>query len=166
MRYSKEKIKELLNIDIEDDYAYVEVVSEKKHKTNQQTKLFHSLLMCFWKSGCSSFNSYEQMRNYYKEKAQLLEYQYKNDLKQETKEMLWKAIRLLPLDKEELNRVIELIRGKVIVWHSWSECSKQMATVALDAIIQDMFNAGVDSSSQAGKFREIMEGLNSWYEGY
>lgn len=166
MRYSKEKIKEMLGIDIEDDYAYVEVVDEKKYKTNQQTRLFHSLLMCFWKSGCSSFNSYEDLRNHYKEVAHLLEFVFKNDLKEETKQMLWKAVKILPLEKEELSRVVELLRGRVLIWHSWSECSKEMATVALNQLINDMFAAGVDSSSQGKKFEEIMKGIKDWYEGY
>lgn len=166
MRYSKEKIKEMLGIDIEDDYAYVEVVDEKKYKTNQQTRLFHSLLMCFWKSGCSSFNSYEDLRNHYKEVAHLLEFVFRNDLKEETKQMLWKAVKILPLEKEELSRVIELLRGRVLIWHSWSECSKEMATVALNQLINDMFAAGVDSSSQGKKFEEIMKGIKDWYEGY
>lgn len=166
MRYSKEKIKEMLGIDIEDDYAYIEVVDEKKYKTNQQTRLFHSLLMCFWKSGCSSFNSYKDLRNHYKEVAHLLEFVFKNDLKEETKQMLWKVIKLLPLEKDELSRVIELLRGRVLVWHSWSECSKEMATVALNQLINDMFAARVDSSSQGKKFEEIMKGIKDWYEGY
>lgn len=166
MRYSKEKIKEMLGIDIEDDYAYVEVVDEKKYKTNQQTRLFHSLLMCFWKSGCSSFNSYEDLRNHYKEVAHLLEFVFKNDLKEETKQMLWKAVKILPLEKDELSRVIELLRGRVLIWHSWAECSKEMATVALNQLINDMFTAGVDSSSQGKKFEEIMKGMKDWYEGY
>lgn len=166
MRYSKEKIKEMLGIDIEDDYAYVEVVDEKKYKTNQQTRLFHSLLMCFWKSGCSSFNSYEDLRNHYKEVAHLLEFVFRNDLKEETKQMLWKAVKILPLEKDELSRIIELLRGKVLIWHSWSECSKEMATVALNQLINDMFSAGVDSSSQGKKFEEIMKGIKDWYEGY
>lgn len=166
MRYSKEKIKEMLGIDIEDDYAYIEVVDEKKYKTNQQTRLFHSLLMCFWKSGCSSFNSYEDLRNHYKEVAHLLEFVFKNDLKEETKQMLWKAVKILPLEKDELSRVIELLRGRVLIWHSWAECSKEMATVALNQLINDMFTAGVDSSSQGKKFEEIMKGIKDWYEGY
>lgn len=166
MRYSKEKIKEMLGIDIEDDYAYIEVVDEKKYKTNQQTRLFHSLLMCFWKSGCSSFNSYEDLRNHYKEVAHLLEFAFKNDLKEETKQMLWKAVKILPLEKDELSRVIELLRGRVLIWHSWAECSKEMATVALNQLINDMFTAGVDSSSQGKKFEEIMKGIKDWYEGY
>ena len=164
MRYSREKIKELTGIEIEDDYAYLEVVDEKRYKTNQQTKLFHSLLMCFWKSGCSSFNSYEDMRNHYKEQAGLLEYVFRNDLKEETRQMLWKAVKLLPLERDELDKVIQLLKGKVLIWHSWSECSKDMASVALNQLINDMFSAGVDSSSKRAKFEEIMKGIKDWYE--
>lgn len=164
MKYSREKIKEITGIDIDTDYGYIEVVDEKRYKTNQQTKLFHSLLMCFWKSGCSSFNSYEDMRNYYKEQARLLEYVFKNDLKEGTRQMLWKAVKLLPLERDELDKVVQLLKGKVLIWHSWSECSKDMASVALNQLINDMFSAGVDSSSQRTKFEEIMKGIKDWYE--
>lgn len=163
MRYSKEKIKDMLGIDIEDDYAYIEIVDEKRYKTNQQTRLFHSLLMCFWKSGCSSFNSYESMRDHYKKVAHLLEYKFTNDLKENTKQMLWKAVKLLPIEKDELDKVVDLLRGRVAVWHSWSECSKDMATVAINQLISDMFESGVDSSSQSNKFKEIMDGVKDWY---
>lgn len=164
MRYSREKIKELTGIEIEDEWGYIEVIEEKKYKSNQQTRTFHSLLMCFWKSGCSSFNSYDELRNHYKEVAHLLEYQFKNELEPYTKECVWKALKFLPISEEEKKRVIELLRGKVLIWHSWSECSKEMATVTLNQLINDMFNAGVDSSSQAEKFKEIMEGMRSWYD--
>ena len=164
MRYSREKIKELTGIEIEDEYGYIDIVDEKRYKTNQQTKLFHSLLMCFWKSGCSSFNSYEDMRNHYKEQAGLLEYVFRNDLKEETRQMLWKAVKLLPLERDELDKVVQLLKGKVLIWHSWSECSKDMASVALNQLINDMFSAGVDSSSKRAKFEEIMKGIKDWYE--
>lgn len=164
MRISKGKVKELLDVDIEDDYAYIEIINEKKYKSNQQTRLFHSLLMCFWKSGCSSFNSYEDLRNYYKEQAHLLEYQFKNDLESYTKECVWKALKFLPISEDEKKKVIELLKGKVLIWHSWSECSKEMATLTLDKLISDMWEARVDSSSQANKFKEIVEGMNSWYD--
>lgn len=164
MRISKAKVKELLGVDVEDDFVYVEIVDEKKYKSNQQTRLFHSLLMCFWKSGCSSFNSYEDLRNAYKEQAHLLEYQFKNDLEPYTKECVWKALKFLPISEDERKKVIELLRGKVLIWHSWSECSKEMATVTLDKLIGDMWEARVDSSSQAGKFEEILEGMRGWYD--
>lgn len=115
MRLSREKIKEIFGIDTESEFSYLEVVDEKRYKTNQQTKLFHSLLMCFWKSGCSSFNSYESMRNHYKEVAHLLEYVFQNNLKEETKQMLWKVVKLLPIERDELSKVIELLRGRTLI---------------------------------------------------
>jgi hypothetical protein len=164
MRYSRERIKELTGIEIESDYGYLEVVDEKQYKTNRQTRAFHSLLMCFWKSGCSSFETYEHLRNHYKEVAHLLEFMFINDLQPYTKECLWKAVKLLPIKDSERSKVIELLRGKVLVWHSWSECNKEMATVTLNQLINDMFEAGVSSSSQGKKFEEILTGMRNWYE--
>lgn len=44
----------------------IEIMDEKKYKTNKQNALFHSLLSCFWASGCSSFDTYDELRLYYK----------------------------------------------------------------------------------------------------
>lgn len=161
MRYSKEKIKELTGVDIDSEWGYIEVIDEKKYKSQRQSRLFHSLLMVFWKSGCSSFESYEAMRNHYKEVAHLLEYKFHNDLQESTKSMLWKAIKLLPIADLERMKLIELLRGRVHIWHSWVECTRGMAEVTLNQLINDMTESGVYSSSQGAKFEEIMKGLEN-----
>lgn len=163
MKYSREKIKELTGIEIDADYGYIQVMDEKQYKSNQQSKLFHALLMCFWKSGCSSFESYEELRNHYKSVAHLLEYKFVNNLKPETKQILWKAVKLLPISIKERDKVIEILKGPVLIWHSWAECSKEMAEVTINQLLSDMFQAGVPGSSQNKKLEEIMEGINNGF---
>lgn len=160
MKLSKEKIKELTGQEIEDDFAYVEILTEKQYKSRQQNSLFHSLLSCFWDSGCSSFESYKSMRFHYKDIAHLIEYVFTNDLKEETKQMLWRAVKLLPIDESERKKVVELLKGKILIEHSWAESTKGMAKIAIDQLINDMHEAGVNSK----KFEEILKGLGEWYD--
>lgn len=156
MRYSREKIKELTGIEIKGDYGYLEVLEEQQYKSKKQNALFHSLLSCFWESKLSSFDSYEDLRNHYKRVAHLCDVKFDNRLKDTTKNILWRAIKLLPLPKSELDEIVELIKGRTITWRSWADCSKEMAKVTLDQLINDMINAGVNSK----KFNEIMRELN------
>ena len=160
MKLGKNKIKELTGIEIEDDFAYVEILNEKQYKSRQQNALFHSLLSCFWDSGCSSFESYKNMRFHYKDIAHLIEYVFTNDLKEETKQALWRVLKKLPIDESEKKKVIELLKGKVLIEHSWAESTKGMAKVAIDQLLNDMFQAGVNSK----KFEEILRSIGELYE--
>lgn len=165
-RYSREQIKEWTGVDIEEDYGYIEVLSERQYKSRRQSNAFHALLGCYWKSGCSSFSTYDAMRNHYKEIAHLLEMQTYCPLEPFTKECLHRAVKLLPIEKSEREKIYELLRGRIAVWHSFSECSKEMATIAISQMISDMWNSRVDDSPMAGKFREILDGMREWYEQY
>ena len=160
MKLSKEKIKELTGQEIEEPFAYVEILTEKQYKSRYQNALFHSLLSCFWDSGCSSFESYKSMRFHYKDIAHLIEYVFTNDLKESTKQMLWRAVKVLPIEESERKKVIELLRGKILIEHSWAESTKGMAKIAIDQLLNDMHEAGVNSK----KFEEILKGLGEWYE--
>ena len=162
MRYSREKIKELTGVEIKGEYGYLEVLEEKQYKSRQQNSLFHSLLMCFWESKLSIFYSYEELRNHYKRIAHLCDVKWENTLPDQIKQMLWRAIKLLPIPKRYLDEICELLRGRVITWHSWADCSKEMARLTLDQLLNDMHEAGVNSK----KFEEILKGLGEWYESY
>lgn len=54
------------------DYICVDFVSKQTLKSREQNNLFHSLIQCFWESGCSSFNDYDELRTYYKRVAGLV----------------------------------------------------------------------------------------------
>lgn len=54
------------------DYVCVDFITKQALKSREQNNLFHSLLECFWKSGCSSFNDYDELRTYYKRVAGLV----------------------------------------------------------------------------------------------
>lgn len=54
------------------DIVYFDLLSAQSYKTQKQNNLFHSLLSCFWESGCSSFGNYDDLRLYYKRIAGLV----------------------------------------------------------------------------------------------
>jgi hypothetical protein len=54
------------------DYVCVDFITKQTLKSREQNNLFHSLLQCFWESGCSSFNDYDELRTYYKRVAGLV----------------------------------------------------------------------------------------------
>lgn len=54
------------------EYICVDFITKQTLKSREQNNLFHSLLECFWESGCSSFNDYDELRNYYKRVAGLV----------------------------------------------------------------------------------------------
>jgi hypothetical protein len=57
---------------IKGDTVYFDLLSAQSYKTTKQNNLFHSLLQCFWESGCSSFGDYDALRLYYKRVAGLV----------------------------------------------------------------------------------------------
>ena len=132
--------------------------------SDNQNKSFHKLLEIFNASGCSSFLSYEELRNYYKKYAGLIEVEYKSELSQATKNYLWTCIKHGKsngiLDGVQYNEVVELLRGKTIIHKSWSSVSKKKATQAIDKLISDMFESGVDSSSKAREFETVLKGMS------
>ncbi len=164
MRYTKEKIKELTGIDINTDYGYIEVVDENQYKTNSQNNLFHSLLQCYFLSGCSSFSSYDVMRDHYKEVAGLIEVEKFCGLSAEAKQMLWKAIKLLPLERSDYNELIRLLKGETKVIHSWSDVTKENARVAINQLMDDMYKSNVLDSCTGKKYEQILIGIGDWFD--
>ena len=153
---------ELNRILEEETIVYVDFLTKKQYKSRKQNNTFHALLDCFWKSGCSSFFSKDQMRFYYKRAIGLIDVVYDNsNLEHETKEMLWKAAKLLPLPNTQLVEIIDLLKGKVIKERSWSEATKEKATEAINMILHDMDESGVITSKEGKHYEEILEGMNA-----
>ena len=57
---------------LKSDYICVDFISKQTLKSREQNNVFHSLIQCFWESGCSSFNDYDELRTYYKRVAGLV----------------------------------------------------------------------------------------------
>jgi hypothetical protein len=159
-----EDVRTATNLMLDDErIIYIDLLTEKQYKSRKQNNTFHSLLDCFWKSGCSSFVSENAMRFYYKRSVGLIETVFDNsNLEQDTKNMIWKAVQLLPISNTQLMEVVNLLKGKVVKEMSWSIATKQQATKAIGMILDDMDNAGVITSAMGKKYEEILGGLGEF----
>lgn len=142
---------------------FIDFLTPEQEKSAKQNRTFHSLVDCFWKSGCSSFLSKSELRWHYKRLIGLIEVAYFNpQLTEDTKHKVWEALKVLPLAAGQKSLVVDLLKGKVMKEHSWSEASKERATEAIDTILDDMDDAGVIGSSQGKKYEEILGGLGEF----
>lgn len=145
------------------DTMFIDICTPEQEKTARQNRTFHSLVDCFWKSGCSSFLSKSELRWHYKRLIGLIEVAYFNpQITEETKSMVWQALKVLPLADGQRALIVDLLKGKVMKEHSWSEAKKERATEAIDALLDDMDDAGVIASSQGKKYEEILGGLGEF----
>lgn len=100
---------------IKDDYVYIEVLSQQRYKTLRQNSLFHSLLTVFWKSGCSSYISYDEMRLAYKRFCGLVKNKegriVESSWSEATKEQARQAIDML-LQEMDMSGVLGSSVGK------------------------------------------------------
>lgn len=146
---------------------YIDILDKKQYRSKKQNNTFHALLDCFWDSGCSSFVDENTMRFHYKKAVGLIDMVFENtNLTEETKQMLWKAIKILPLETSQRIEVINLLRGKVEKERSWAVATKKQATRAIDMILSDMNEAQVITSSEGKHYENILEGMNAdnWWD--
>ena len=129
------------------------------NKTEPQNKTFHKLLNIYWLSGCSSFISYDELRLHYKRIAGLVKVKYESSLTTETKNILWKAIKILPLEETEKQKVINLLKGKYEIIESWATATKEQAKHTLEVLLYDMDMSEVISSSKGKEYEEVLKGM-------
>ncbi len=129
------------------------------NKTESQNKTFHKLLNIYWLSGCSSFISYDELRLHYKRIAGLVKVKYESSLTTETKNILWKAIKILPLEETEKQKVINLLKGKYEIIESWATATKEQAKHTLEVLLYDMDMSEVISSSKGKEYEEVLKGM-------
>lgn len=160
----REKIEVILS---EEKEVCVDFLTKQQYRSKKQNKTFHALLDCFWDSGCSSFVDESDMRFHYKKAVGLIDMVFENtNLTEETKQMLWKAIKILPLETNQRIEVINLLRGKVEKERSWAVATKKQATRAIDMILSDMNEAQVITSSEGKHYENILEDMNAdkWWD--
>lgn len=156
----KDNSKALKDIDkVKGDKVFFEFMSEAAYKSDKQNRTFHALLQCFWASGCSSFLTFDKMREHYKRYAGLIKLKTGTPLEDFTKQALFKAVKLLPISQEQRARVIERLQDKYEKELSWSEVTKENATRTIEQIKDDMDAAGVIDSRMGKKYQEILQGM-------
>ncbi len=121
----------------------VTIENVKAPGSNEQNKAWHSLIGEYWASGCSSYHSYEDMRDLLKLKiCGAKEWVYLVDGRQHTVK-----------DYESIPNGCQ----KVGIPKSWSDFTKQERRDMIDFTIAEMIQAGVNTK----KFDEIMKGLEN-----
>lgn len=128
-------------------------------KTAEQNKLFHSLLQAFWESGCSSFESYDDLRLHYKEIASLIQYKQKILLSEKTKRKLWEFIKDALISLEEKSNIVDILKSNVRIENSWSTVSKDKATFTINELVNNCIESGAYASSS--KVKTIIDELNN-----
>lgn len=174
-------INDFLDTKKKDDMLNWCLMTDKELKSNKQNSFFHDLLKLFWDSHKSSFESYEDLRLAYKEKAGLVKYEKLPmcNMLRKTLGALW--LCLSSPEKEELKRLIEITTSKNVkilltlilqfsetnlatkLEHlinngkvkelSWAHVKKDNAIIAIKLLIQDMNKATVNGK----KFDDIMK---------
>jgi len=146
----KEKLEELEGINC------VITVEKATYKTLSQNSAFHALISCFWRSGCSSFSSKEQMRSHYIIEADHISF-----------------IKYIWFDDEgnafettdESNIPPNYNYAEILFPASWSNISKEKAMQVMTSLMRDMDESGVLASSEGMKYAEILDGMTKedWF---
>lgn len=121
-------------------YVNVELSLPHKIGSEEQNRAWHSLIREYWLSGCSSYQSYEDMRDSLKLKVGgAKEYIYLTD-KQYT-----------------VTRIDSIPKGAMYVEvpKSWADFTRDERKEMIDFTIREMIEAGVNSK----KFDEIILGM-------
>jgi hypothetical protein len=121
-------------------YVTLELSLPHKIGSEEQNRAWHSLIREYWLSGCSSYQSYEDMRDSLKLKVGgAKEYIYLTD-RQHTVKSLSDIPKNAPY--------IEICK-------SWTDFTKDERAEMIDFTIKEMIEAGVNSR----KFDEILSGM-------
>ena len=138
----KKDLKLLFDRADEKSGGFITITAElpKRHGTDAENRAFHSLVGCYWESGCASDASFEDIKERIKLQVVGAEYY------------------IFISDKQHIVRSIEMIpKGHryIEIPKSWTEFTRDERASAIKYIIIEMTEAGVNTK----KFQEICAGL-------
>lgn len=143
-KYHSSLIKLLERADrLTNGFITVKLTLPKKHGTDEQNRAFHALINEFFLSGCSSFDSVFEMKNYYKLQASEPLYYIWFDINGE----LHYAEKVSQISKGAL-KVVKIPK-------SWANFNREERKTAIELVISEGYNAGVNSK----KWDEIIKGM-------
>jgi len=122
--------------------GYITLTAElpKKHGTDEQNRTLHALVGEYWRSGCSSDASFDDIKTRIKlESAGALYYIYLTD-----KQHVTPTLEDIPKGA----RYVEIPK-------SWIDFTREERTLAIELLINEMIESGVNTK----KFDEIMGGI-------
>ena len=120
-------------------FITIKVTLPERVGTDQQNRAFHSLLGEYWRSGLSSYESYDDMRDSFKLRvAGAGEYIFIEDGK----------VRHVPNFEQVRGRYAEVPK-------SWADFTVEQRKDAIDEVIREATMAGINSR----KWEEILRGM-------
>lgn len=121
--------------------------NEAREKSLKQNNLFHSLLQAFYSTGQSSFDSFEDAKNSYKNDVGLVKgFRYRDGVRT----VLVKKGQDVPEDKRDI---------AIKVLKSFSYATSKQATQAIKMVKNDIMQSGASSP----KIDEILRELDGDY---
>lgn len=155
--FLRKKIKAYKSDDL---VCYIKTIGA--YKSGEQNRLFHKFLGIFWDSGCSSFNDYDELRDWYKTIAGLKVV----DVKKMSVEY--------PVIVKPFISAIENVLGVKIpdiiveynetTYRSWGDVKKSDATRAIKSLMHDMDESGVLGSSKGVDYEKTLRALGEWMD--
>ena len=100
------------------DDLILDVMTPKTYLNNLQNATFHSLLSCYWVSGCCSDKDYEALRKRFK-----------------------KLVGLIKVDKAEIEGLTVIKETET----TWGNVKQTDATIAIKSLIDEMYESGVNT---------------------
>jgi len=122
-----------------DGYVTIALSLADRTGTDAQNRAFHSLLGEYWKSGLSSYESYDDMKDSFKLRVAGAD-----------------SYMFIDNGKVRNVRSLDEVRGRYAeVPKSWSEFTKEQRAEAIDMVIAEALEAGINSR----KWDEILRGM-------
>lgn len=150
----KGTIQEKQITDVKSEFVYVCFADEEQARSLQQNSTFHALLAELWKSGLSSFNSYNEMRDYFKQSAGLISRE-QEEVHPVIKNLQRKVYSMLTNKDLKDMYAKSILEGQKTV-RSVSDASKE----ELAQMITEVINYCYEVNLSSDKFNIIMRGLN------
>lgn len=135
----RKQVKELY---LKSQFVTLTLEPVKRHGSDEQNRAWHALIREYWISGCSSYESFEDLRDSLKLRiGGAKEYIYFHEGRQRTVKSL-DDIPNVPI--------------AVQIPYSWTEFNRDQRKEMIDTTISEMHMAGVNTR----KFDEILRGLH------
>ena len=149
----KDTIQEKQINDVKSDFVYICFADEEQARSLQQNATVHALIGELYKSGLTSFNNYNECRDYFKEQAGLISREQEK-VHPAVKNIQRKVYSMLTNKDLKDMYAKSILEGQKTV-RSVSDASKEELTVMIKSVIDYCYQVDLNTS----KFNEIMKGL-------
>lgn len=140
---------------IQGDKVEITIGTPEDHKSQAQNRTFYMLLDLYWNSGLSSFNDSFDMKYHYKKICGLIK-EEEQQIDPELREFLLEVYKKMPNVRIK-PKLVQLVKNKKIIELSWSNVTKDNARLAINSLVNDMVQSGVNGK----RFDSVMNRMDS-----